>query len=159
MDSAKRDFIQLFNDSGWTQAEAARHLEMTRGGLNGIIKGETVPHPSTLKLFRYILDERKREGGEVLKVPHHGDANPIEIRDSPSRSELEIWRDRAKVAEADLEFIRNGMRILIEAKRLPASSSKSPIVLHHLFAALETLDPVQLAEAKELARKILENKT
>ena len=39
----KKEFIQLFKLSGWTQAEVARQLELTRGGVNGIITGRTVP--------------------------------------------------------------------------------------------------------------------
>jgi transcriptional regulator with XRE-family HTH domain len=51
----KREFISLFKASGWTQAEVARQLELTRGGVNGIITGSTVPSQATLKLFKLIL--------------------------------------------------------------------------------------------------------
>jgi len=58
LDPKKREFIELLKGSGWSQAEAARMLEMTRGGLNGIVTGNTIPSPATLKLFRLLLAER-----------------------------------------------------------------------------------------------------
>jgi len=57
----KREFINLFKASGWTQAEVARQLELTRGGVNGIITGSTVPSQATLKLFKLILLAEKPE--------------------------------------------------------------------------------------------------
>lgn len=57
----KKEFIQLFKLSGWTQAEVARQLELTRGGVNGIITGRTIPSHATVKLFRLILMSEKPE--------------------------------------------------------------------------------------------------
>ena len=57
----KKEFIQLFKISSWTQAEVARQLELTRGGVNGIITGRTVPSHATVKLFRLILLSEKPE--------------------------------------------------------------------------------------------------
>src|SRR4051812_10531618 len=51
----KKEFLQLFESSGWSQAEVARQLELTRGGVNGIITGPTVPSLATVKLFQLIL--------------------------------------------------------------------------------------------------------
>ncbi|HUR46267.1 MAG TPA: helix-turn-helix transcriptional regulator [Candidatus Saccharimonadales bacterium] len=51
----KKEFIDLYEQSGWSQAEVARQLELTRGGVNGIITGPTVPSLATVKLFQLIL--------------------------------------------------------------------------------------------------------
>src|SRR6185295_8130042 len=55
MHPLKKEFAQLYEKSGWTQAEVARQLELTRGGVNGIITGPTVPSLATVKLFKLIL--------------------------------------------------------------------------------------------------------
>jgi|SRR6476646_2815686 transcriptional regulator with XRE-family HTH domain len=67
----KREFISLFKASGWTQAEVARQLELTRGGVNGIITGSTVPSQATLKLFKLIL---------LAEKPEAMNARPLAIR-------------------------------------------------------------------------------
>jgi len=54
-DLRKAEFIALFRRSGWSQAELARKLEMTRGGVNGVITGRTSPSAMALRLFRLIL--------------------------------------------------------------------------------------------------------
>ena len=68
MHPLKKEFIELYRQSGWTQAEAARQLELTRGGVNGIITGPTVPSLATVKLFRLILEsprpKSEASGGE-----------------------------------------------------------------------------------------------
>jgi transcriptional regulator with XRE-family HTH domain len=56
VDPLKKEFIELYKASGWNQAEVARQLELTRGGVNGIITGGTIPSLATVKLFRLILD-------------------------------------------------------------------------------------------------------
>jgi transcriptional regulator with XRE-family HTH domain len=61
MNPLKQEFIRLFRESGWKQAEIARQLEMTRGGVNGIITGKTVPSHATLKLFQLLLLAKKPE--------------------------------------------------------------------------------------------------
>lgn len=105
MDPAKKEFIELFNRSGWSQAEAARHLEMTRGGLNGIVSGDTIPSPATMKLFRYILSDQGI--GEGSMMMHDRSASAPE-------SDMEIWKRRAKVAEKELADLKAGMRDLID---------------------------------------------
>src|ERR1041384_3086076 len=59
----KKEFIQLYERSGWSQAEVARQLELTRGGVNGIITGPTVPSLATVKLFRLILGATSTPAG------------------------------------------------------------------------------------------------
>lgn len=85
MHPLKREFIDLYKKSGWSQAEAARQLELTRGGVNGIITGQTVPSLATVKLFRLILES-------------HGGSRPRTIAPSV---QAEDW------AEPLLEELRN----------------------------------------------------
>ena len=61
MNPQKAEFIELARRSGWSQAEIARKLEMTRGGVNGIITGPTIPSLVALKLFRMTLAQEKPE--------------------------------------------------------------------------------------------------
>jgi hypothetical protein len=65
----KKEFIELFQSSGWTQAEVARQLELTRGGVNGIITGCTVPSQATVKLFKLILLSEKPEAVSAAARP------------------------------------------------------------------------------------------
>ncbi len=53
----KRRFIELFQASGWSQAETARRMDMTRGGINGIVTGPTVPSPGTVRFLEMLLLE------------------------------------------------------------------------------------------------------
>jgi hypothetical protein len=69
MHPLKKQFIELYEKSGWSQAEVARQLELTRGGVNGIITGPTIPSLATVKLFQLILGSRQGTGqaGETTK--------------------------------------------------------------------------------------------
>jgi transcriptional regulator with XRE-family HTH domain len=78
----KREFAELFKASGWSQAEVARHLELTRGGVNGIITGDTEPSPALVKLFKYVLMSQKPD---ALKP-----AQAHEIRETLNR---EAWAE------------------------------------------------------------------
>ncbi len=78
MHSLKREFLDLFRSSGWSQAETARRLGMTRGGVNGIVTRETIPSLATVKLFRLVLmndrpgiklPKTNVEAGEVDELP------------------------------------------------------------------------------------------
>ena len=61
MKPVKREFLQLASRSGWSQAELARQLELTRGGVHGIVKGKTSPSPGLLKLLKLVLAQEKPE--------------------------------------------------------------------------------------------------
>jgi hypothetical protein len=61
VDPLKREFIDLARRSGWHDAEIARQLELTRGGVHGLLKGDTVPSRSILKLFQMVLLREKPE--------------------------------------------------------------------------------------------------
>lgn len=68
----KRDFIELAKASGWSQAEIARQLELTRGGVNGIITGTKEPSKAMVRLLYLVLMSEKPEifkGRPDLKEP------------------------------------------------------------------------------------------
>jgi transcriptional regulator with XRE-family HTH domain len=57
VEELKKRFIELYEASGWSQAEIARRMDMTRGGINGIITGPTNPTAGTVKYLELILLE------------------------------------------------------------------------------------------------------
>lgn len=52
----RREFIQLFERSGWTQAQAGRELGVSRANINGIVTGEQSPGSALLRLFRLRVE-------------------------------------------------------------------------------------------------------
>ena len=59
MDPKKAQFLELWKRTGWTQAELARRLELSRGGINGIITGTTVPSAGLVKLLQLVIFTEK----------------------------------------------------------------------------------------------------
>jgi hypothetical protein len=59
----KSEFLRLAKRSKWTQAEIARQLDLTRGGVHGIVKGDTVPSRALVRLFQFVLAEKAPAGG------------------------------------------------------------------------------------------------
>lgn len=55
MHPRKAEFIELFEKSGWSQAEAGRRLGKSRAGINGFITGDVIPTETTLNFFKMIL--------------------------------------------------------------------------------------------------------
>jgi len=51
----KREFLALTKQTGWSQAELARRLELTPGGVSGLVKGGTVPSAGLVKLLRLVI--------------------------------------------------------------------------------------------------------
>lgn len=80
-EALKQEFLALFAASGWTQAEAARRLELTRGGFNGLVSGQTTPSPATVKLFKLVLLHEKPDA-----LSPAGAASPTGL----SHEELEV---------------------------------------------------------------------
>ena len=86
----------MFTQSGWTQAELARQLKLTRGGVNGIITGAAVPSESLIELLRLKLalagkplsatpSEQREDAArygidkKLAALPEHERAEVIEI--------------------------------------------------------------------------------
>ena len=57
MDPLKQRFIELWKASKWSQAELGRRMDMTRGGINGIITGDTIPDKRTVKYLAMLVAE------------------------------------------------------------------------------------------------------
>ena len=109
----KKEFIQLFKLSGWTQAEVARQLELTRGGVNGIITGRTVPSHATVKLFRLILMSEKPE---VMSAA----ARPATLQYAEESWLRELLVEMRRVAPAHRQ------RLISALKSVAASFPKNP---------------------------------
>jgi hypothetical protein len=58
MNPQKERFIELFKSTGWSQAETARQMDMTRGGVNGIVTGPTLPSSQTVRFMEMMLLEK-----------------------------------------------------------------------------------------------------
>ncbi|MBU6409081.1 MAG: helix-turn-helix transcriptional regulator [Verrucomicrobia bacterium] len=57
------EFNALMKEAGWTNAEAARRLDLNRASVGKFVRGLTPPSPRTVRLFRLILADRKNAGG------------------------------------------------------------------------------------------------
>ena len=89
----KQEFLELFESSAWTQAEVARQLELTRGGVNGIITGRTVPSNATVKLFKLILLSQQPE---VISAA----ARPASVQFAEESWVRELMEEMRRVAPA-----------------------------------------------------------
>jgi transcriptional regulator with XRE-family HTH domain len=69
MDPKNKKFIALLKVSGWSQAEAARRLEITPGAVSQICHGRTRPGTRTLRLFEIILGRRKSQALQPSENP------------------------------------------------------------------------------------------
>jgi transcriptional regulator with XRE-family HTH domain len=67
MDALSKEFMQMVKDSGWTQREVARQLELTEGAVSHVMKGRNKASPTVVRLFRLILESVK--GGSAVKIP------------------------------------------------------------------------------------------
>jgi transcriptional regulator with XRE-family HTH domain len=73
-DPKAAEFTRLLACSGWSQAEAARSLNVTPGAVSQICTGKTKPRDSTLGLLRIVLADHKpglppRLSGEPFLQP------------------------------------------------------------------------------------------
>jgi hypothetical protein len=96
MHPRKREFINLFNASGWSKAELARHLRYTRGGIQTLLEGPSVPTEATLKLLKLVLLSEKPEALRAV-TPNE----PLLVADSPQ--EYKAWSDDLMGDLADIE--------------------------------------------------------
>ncbi len=59
MTTEQQEFIALWKASGWTKAEAARQLDLSRSAVGRFVEGKISPSIQTLKLFKLILAAEK----------------------------------------------------------------------------------------------------
>jgi transcriptional regulator with XRE-family HTH domain len=108
----KQRFIELYVASGWSQAELARRMDKTRGGINGIITGETSPDPSSVKFLETLL----LQAGKAIPARDH--EQEIESRQS------EVDELRGKLSEIQQKSPENfrAAKQLIDALHSQISS-------------------------------------
>lgn len=76
-------------------AETARKLDMTRGGMHGIIHGDTIPSVATVKLFRLVL---KGEIPGIVLPPHAEEGGgdfplkPSDLREPEAQYTTRGWQ-------------------------------------------------------------------
>src|SRR5262249_12459957 len=63
------EFIRLLKDSGWSQAQAARALEMTPGAVSQICHRKTRPRGSTLGLLRKVVARHQPPAPPQSELP------------------------------------------------------------------------------------------
>jgi transcriptional regulator with XRE-family HTH domain len=115
----KAEFLQLFEASGWTQAEVARQLELTRGGVNGIITGGTVPSNATLKLFKLILLSEKPEAVTA--------ARPASVQHAEESWLRELLEQMRRVAPGHRERLINALKaVAVAFPKNPRATVRTP---------------------------------
>jgi len=55
MAQKSNEFVRLLTAAGWSQAEAARRLQITPGAVSQICSGRTQPRSATLNLFKLLI--------------------------------------------------------------------------------------------------------
>jgi transcriptional regulator with XRE-family HTH domain len=58
MKKESREFVRLLKTANWSQADAARKLQITPGAVSQICSGTTRPRPVTLKLLRVLVAQK-----------------------------------------------------------------------------------------------------
>lgn len=128
----KDEFIDLFKRSGFSQASAARELDITRAHVNGIITGDTVPSPTLLKFFRLIVGTP--QSGMVLTdrpLQKNPPPFPPEVQQRLKARALELM-EKILALQSDLDELEAGeeqppQQHLTEAQRI-AVNAKSEVV-------------------------------
>ena len=59
MKKESREFVRLLKIANWSQADAARKLQITPGAVSQICSGTTRPRAVTLKLLRVLVAQKQ----------------------------------------------------------------------------------------------------
>ena len=100
------DFIALYEASGWSEAEAARHLETTRASVNRWLTGELTPKKGWIKLFKLILAEQNP--GALTA------ASRIPEEDRLAEWERKILEDLRWLQDEDRQRVLKAMKALMD---------------------------------------------
>jgi transcriptional regulator with XRE-family HTH domain len=121
MDPLKREFIELFEASGWSQAELGRRIDMTRGGVNGIITGDAVPSMAAVRLFRLVLAQVNPKAASQVSYGKVAEPNHDVMSDD------DVGKDDLEELLGMLDQVpKNRLKETIEAlKRVTKLASKS----------------------------------
>jgi transcriptional regulator with XRE-family HTH domain len=128
MHPLKKEFIEMFEASGWSQADIARKLELTPGGVSSIIKGDHIPSMTTVKLFRLILLGEKPD---VRFPTHQSKASVLKddgiVSSRPSGWENEVIKELDDLAPDDRSKVIDALKAIVKIvpKRRPTRSSEA----------------------------------
>lgn len=122
----KQRFKELYEASGWSQAEMARHLEMTRAGVNGIVTGEVNPSAGTVKMLEMIL----LQAGKLIPPRDMGETAKAHVDEIEAKSgEIDSLVDKIMdLREASPEKFNSVKHVVESMHRLigPETSYRKP---------------------------------
>jgi hypothetical protein len=129
MDPLKKEFVDLMNVMGWTQAETARQLCMTSGAVNQLVNPALTVKPSstTMRLFKVLVAAQR---------PEAMNTKTLELKESPAA------------------FVSAPERKLVEAvRRIPgAELPRAYAALHGLIAGFAAPLRVRRAQSRPRGR-------
>ena len=88
------------------------------------LAGYSIPTINALELEGRGSDRLKEKLQQIYELRDQGNRLPDMLHDRPSESELEIWRRRAKTAEAELTHIKKILRELAATNSKPLSAAQ-----------------------------------
>jgi transcriptional regulator with XRE-family HTH domain len=152
-----KEFLRLMETSGWSQAEVARQLHMTSGGVSQIVNGQVRPSATTLRLFRLIIETRgtpraeaaTKEGGEAAAATIDTLLTRVPARRrAATRAAIQAMIDAASIGDNE--------RVVYETKR-PVTRPASPPDATDLYApSTEIEEAAVLAKSRPLMAKVRE---
>lgn len=110
MDPKAQEFVRLIAAAGWSQAEAARRLNITPGAVSQICSGRTRPRAATLNLLKLILVHEKRQGLALRES-----AGP-----APRQWERQLLEDLRRLPEPQRERLLAVIKDMIRAMQATA---------------------------------------
>ena len=97
-------FVRLIQKAGWSQAEAARRLDITPGAVSQICTGRTQPGSATLNLLQLLM--RRSDPEPELHSTQTGSLIPWE---------MEMLNELRRVPHQKRESLLTAFRLLIHA--------------------------------------------
>jgi transcriptional regulator with XRE-family HTH domain len=104
MHPRNQEFLGMAKLCGWSQAEIARQLHLTRGAVSQIFHGKTHPHPRTLYLFEMILAKEENTG-----------LNRVERTPGLDGWESEVVAWMRRMHQAQQQRFAEALRLLVKA--------------------------------------------
>lgn len=141
----KQEFIDLWEVSGWSQAETARRLNVERATVNGIVTGPHTPSMALVKLLRLVLKQEAAPdvAAAVGAIP---EAKAVAAGLVPPRPVI-LPEDSPEIRSATVK-----LRELL--KRSPAAFQTVENVIltyHRSLRRRRTVDPSSLTSAEQKA--------
>lgn len=115
MRTENAEFISLWEASGWTKAETARRLDLSRSAIGKFVEGTTMPSVQTLRLFKFVLAS-ERPGALTGTLKGAG----MELADW----ERKLFDELRGLAAEDRERVLNAVKAF--AAGLPRNPAAAP---------------------------------